>query len=82
MLTFRIMNLRKRQLCNPILAIKLLKKGTFLTTLSLFLERDGNYAFHELDFENNRQVGRSRDVTWSSLYLVHLQDFVFLSNAA
>lgn len=28
MLTFQILNWRKRQLCNPILAMKLLKKGT------------------------------------------------------
>jgi len=58
MFTFRIYNLRKRQLCTPILQVKLLMKDAY-----------GNYNFHELDFENHKQVGRSRDVTWSSLYL-------------
>eukprot|EP01126_Amoeba_proteus_P043135 TRINITY_DN4716_c0_g2_i7.p1 TRINITY_DN4716_c0_g2~~TRINITY_DN4716_c0_g2_i7.p1 ORF type:complete len:352 (+),score=41.72 TRINITY_DN4716_c0_g2_i7:65-1120(+) len=57
MLSFRILNLRKRQLCNPLVQLFLLRK------------EHGEYILHELDYECNRQTGRARAVSLSHPYL-------------
>jgi len=57
-LTFRVINLRTRQLCSPTFHLFLLKK-----------EDNGEFVIHELEYELNRQVGRARAVNFSSAYL-------------
>jgi len=57
-LSFRVLNLRTRQLCNPEFNLFLIKR-----------EPDGEFLIHELDFELNSQVGRTRAVGFSSAYL-------------
>jgi len=56
-LSFRIYNLRKRQLCMPDLRLLLLRK------------EEKNYVIHEINYDINRQMGRPRNDSFSKPHL-------------
>eukprot|EP01125_Pyxidicula_operculata_P018189 TRINITY_DN6447_c0_g1_i1.p1 TRINITY_DN6447_c0_g1~~TRINITY_DN6447_c0_g1_i1.p1 ORF type:complete len:356 (-),score=45.84 TRINITY_DN6447_c0_g1_i1:1053-2120(-) len=56
-LSFRILNLRKRQLSDPTFRLLLMRR------------EENKYAIYELDFEINKQIGRTRAMGFSVPYL-------------